>query len=308
MIKLNNKSYSERLVLSSECNFKCAYCYQKIKSHTLMSREVAKKRIEYIKNHLKEHPNKTANINLFGGEPLLNWDVFKLFVDEFNDNDKVYLSATTNGSLLTPDKIDYLCDKKIKISISLDGVERANLMRTGKNRQQTHDIIMDNINYLMTKGMYFAINMTIGKQNAKQTKESLDFFKALGVKEVQLQFMVYKGYRLSDEIIDDIIEYAEKLNSELFRVNICLLKQEDSDNIEYKKESSISCKSDVVYEKWTHTQADGFAYDFAGCYGTGFPDEQNFCLSSDMDLSQSSILGYWDKEGNYVKLKDPADL
>lgn len=308
MIKLNNKSYSERLVLSSECNFKCAYCYQKIKSHTLMSRSIAKKRIDYIKKHLEEFPEKTANVNLFGGEPLLNWDVFKLFVDEFDGNERVYLTATTNGSLLTPDKIDYLSKKRIKLSISVDGTDRANLMRVGKNKQQTHPIVMDAIKTMIEKEMFFSINMTIGKQNAKQVKESLIYFKELGVKEVQLQFMVYKGYRLSDETIEDIIKYGEMLHSEDYRVNICLLKQTDSDNIEYKKESAISCKSDVVYEKWTHTQADGFAYDFAGCYGTGFPDEQNFCLNSKMDLSNSSILGYWDEEGNYIKLKDPSDL
>lgn len=286
MNKLNNY-YSERLILSSECNFKCAYCYQKEKKHQLLSREVAEKRIEFINDYMEKNPDDRICINLFGGEPLLNWDVFKFVVDTFYKNKRVYLSTITNGSCLTDDKIAYLKDKCLGINLSVDGSEISNLMRAGVNKKQTHSMIVNVMNKLIAAGIEFTVAMTIGRNNQNFAEESLLFFKEIGVKSVNLQFMNYNSYKIKQEQLDKILEIAERLNSKEFIINIGLLK-EDSENCSLYRND----ENPVMISKWTHTQADGFSYDFLGCVGVGLPDYEIYSLHEGYDFSKTKILSY----------------
>lgn len=286
MTKLNN-FYSERLILSSECNFKCAYCYQKEKKHQLLSREVAEKRIAFINDYMSKHPDDRVCINLFGGEPLLNWDVFKFIVDTYYQNRQVYLSTITNGSCLTDDKVRYLKDKYLGINVSLDGTEMANLMRTGVNKKQSYPIVINAMKKLIDQQVEFTVALTIGRNNQNFVEQSLIFLKELGVRSVNLQFMNYNSYKIKPEQLEKILKIAEKLNTKDFVLNIGLLKEDSKDCSLYRND-----ENPVMVSKWTHTQADGFSYDFLGCVGVGLPDYAIYSLHEDFDFSKTKVLSY----------------
>ena len=73
-------------------------------------------------------PRQHCEIDFFGGEPLLNWDVVKQTVEYIESiqekHNKIFkLTLTTNGMLLTQDKIDYVNEHKMSLVLSLDGRE-----------------------------------------------------------------------------------------------------------------------------------------------------------------------------------------
>jgi uncharacterized protein len=112
------------LQMHEECNFRCTYCNQDFRNQAfddpLQARLVA-----YLKTHLP--PQGSLLVHYYGGEPLLAWK-YLVHLDhsildlttEIGADYQFYI--TTNGSLLTEDKIDYLARRKVAyVKITLDG-------------------------------------------------------------------------------------------------------------------------------------------------------------------------------------------
>ena len=70
---------------------------------------------------------KDGNIKLafYGGEPLLNLDLLKYAIDKARNmwGQKVSISVSSNGTLLTPNIINWLFENKVRIDISIDGTK-----------------------------------------------------------------------------------------------------------------------------------------------------------------------------------------
>jgi uncharacterized protein len=120
------------LNITESCNFNCQYCIysgaypeRRIHSEMVMSWDVAKKAIDIlVKTSLRT--NERVYLGFYGGEPLLRFDFIKRCVKYMKQHlgDNPYLfSITTNGSLLSQDKIDYLIENKFIVTVSLDGPE-----------------------------------------------------------------------------------------------------------------------------------------------------------------------------------------
>ena len=98
-----------------------------------MSFDVAKRAVDFLIK--MSGPRQHCEIDFFGGEPLLNWDVVKQTVEYIESiqeqHNKIFkLTLTTNGMLLTQDKIDYVNEHKLSLVLSLDGRESVhNAMR-----------------------------------------------------------------------------------------------------------------------------------------------------------------------------------
>lgn len=92
-----------------------------------MSKEVAQKAIEFaIKGSKKRH---NLELDLFGGEPLMNMPVVKFIVDYVRKREKetgknIKLTLTTNGTLLTDEIVTYLNDNRVMLVLSLDGSKK----------------------------------------------------------------------------------------------------------------------------------------------------------------------------------------
>ncbi len=133
------------LMLGSSCNFKCKYCIQTdscINNTNAMSKDT----IDYIWHLIKIRPSykNKLNIMLWGGEPLLYWNIIVSVVNEFKDN--VTYSMVTNGSLLTKEKVEFINKYNINIALSNDGI----------NTKDTRNInILDNDKI---KDLFMSIN------------------------------------------------------------------------------------------------------------------------------------------------------
>ena len=122
------------LHVAHTCNLNCSYCFaSQGKYHgerALMSFEVGKRALDFlIENSGTRH---NLEVDFFGGEPLMNWDVVKELVAYARVQEKIHnknfrFTLTTNGVLVDDEVIDF-CNKEMSnVVLSLDG------------RQEVHD-------------------------------------------------------------------------------------------------------------------------------------------------------------------------
>ncbi|HWP50967.1 MAG TPA: thioether cross-link-forming SCIFF peptide maturase [Clostridia bacterium] len=121
------------LHIAHDCNMRCEYCFASTGDYQggrkLMSAEVGKKAIDYLLHHSQGRRN--LELDFFGGEPLMNFNVVKEIVDYARSKEKEYnkifrFTITTNGLLLTNDKIDFINREMSNVVLSLDGRPNVN--------------------------------------------------------------------------------------------------------------------------------------------------------------------------------------
>ena len=89
-----------------------------------MSFEVGKKALDFLVANSGNRVN--LEVDFFGGEPLMNWDVVKQLVEygrslEEPNNKKFRFTLTTNGVLLNDEIMEYLNQEMSNVVLSLDG-------------------------------------------------------------------------------------------------------------------------------------------------------------------------------------------
>jgi len=127
---VNNYLGMLQLELTENCNLRCGYCiyndffkekrnYSKID----MTEEIAKKAIDYLKNH-SEKTDKVG-ISFYGGEPLLKYELMKKSVDyaKAHINKEITFAVTTNATLVDDDIASFLSSENFSVLVSVDGPE-----------------------------------------------------------------------------------------------------------------------------------------------------------------------------------------
>ncbi len=116
------------LLISQDCNLRCEYCFAETgdfgMGRSLMSLETGKKAIDFLLENSGNREN--LELDFFGGEPLMNFDVVKGIVEYARKKEKDYkkhfrFTVTTNGLLLTDDKIDFINKEMSNVVLSIDG-------------------------------------------------------------------------------------------------------------------------------------------------------------------------------------------
>ncbi len=116
------------LHVAHTCNLNCSYCFaSQGKYHgdrSLMSFEVGKRALDFLIENSGSRVN--LEVDFFGGEPLMNWDVVKKLVayartQEKPHNKKFRFTLTTNGMLIDDDVIAFANKEMHNVVLSLDG-------------------------------------------------------------------------------------------------------------------------------------------------------------------------------------------
>ncbi|MDO4485957.1 MAG: thioether cross-link-forming SCIFF peptide maturase [Bacillota bacterium] len=116
------------LHVSHTCNLNCSYCFaSQGKYHgdqALMSLEVGKRALDFLIENSGSRRN--LEVDFFGGEPLMNWDVVKELVAYAREQEKAHdknfrFTLTTNGVLIDDDVIDFANREMSNVVLSLDG-------------------------------------------------------------------------------------------------------------------------------------------------------------------------------------------
>ena len=126
--KRSNEVKALCLHVAHTCNLNCSYCFaSQGKYHgerALMSFEVGKRALDF----LVESSGKRTNleVDFFGGEPLMNWQVVKDLVAyarsiEEEKHKKFRFTLTTNGVLVDDDVIEFANREMNNVVMSIDG-------------------------------------------------------------------------------------------------------------------------------------------------------------------------------------------
>jgi len=138
------------LNIAHDCQLRCKYCFASTgdfgKGRKLMSLETGKHAIDFLLENSGDRPN--LELDFFGGEPLMNFNVVKQIVEYARSREKEYnkkfrFTITTNGLLLDDDKIDFINKEMSNVVLSIDGRKEVNdYFRVLPNGQGCYDMII----------------------------------------------------------------------------------------------------------------------------------------------------------------------
>lgn len=116
------------LHVAHTCNLNCAYCFASQGKYSgeraIMSFEVGKRALDFLVENSGTRHN--LEVDFFGGEPLMNFDVVKKLVEyarsiEKEKNKNFRFTLTTNGVLIDDDVIEFANKEMSNVVLSLDG-------------------------------------------------------------------------------------------------------------------------------------------------------------------------------------------
>lgn len=194
------------LVLAQDCNLRCKYCsteygrYGRDTKTKLMSKEIAKKAIDFLLNNM-DPLEKETQIGFTGGEPLMNFDTLQFVVNYLRTKGMpTTFIVNTNGTMMTREKAKWLVEEKIPIRFSIDGTKEIhNINRVYPNGQGSYDDVIKGIQtYLQFAPNGFRAQTSI--PHGKRLLESVEHLWSLGALEVVGNF-TGESYFLRDESI-----------------------------------------------------------------------------------------------------------
>ena len=217
------------LHIAHDCNLACKYCFAEEGEYhgrrALMSLEVGKKALDFlIANSGKR---KNLEVDFFGGEPLMNWDVVKELVrygrskeEEFNK--KFRFTLTTNGVLLNDEVMEFANREMANVVLSLDGRKSVNdAMRPFRNGKGSYDLIVPKYQKLAesrNQNNYY-VRGTFTRENI-DFAEDVKHFADLGFKQMSIEPVVGgedEPYAIREEDLPAIMEQYDILAEEYIK-------------------------------------------------------------------------------------------
>ena len=184
------------LHLSHDCNLRCRYCFANQGDYhgkrENMPLNVALKAVDML--IAKSGSVKNLEMDFFGGEPLMNFDVLRQTVsyakEQAQKAGKIFkFTCTTNGLLLDREKSDYLNEEMDNVVLSLDGRREVNdFARPCPNGRGSFDLIVDNFRYFRSirgNKSYF-LRGTFTHFNTDFAKDVL-FMRELGFEQLSVE-------------------------------------------------------------------------------------------------------------------------
>ena len=242
-----SKPQAVTMLLTNDCNLACSYCFESNKGKDYMPKEMALDILKATYNQVDPMAG-IFTLNMFGGEPLMNWEAFKAVCDYVLENNlKIRITATTNLTLLTDEMIDYIDELSIPVLVSVDGIKEVH----DKHRCNSFDKVIENMKKLIDRDLGYLIEarMTVAPDTAKYMYESVKMLVDLGINNIanvpasdlEWDAQSIQDYKDNYEKILDM--YIDILNDETNKRNISLYKVDQALNLALEpiKEDTSMC-------------------------------------------------------------------
>jgi uncharacterized protein len=211
------------LNVSHDCNLRCEYCFagkgDYDQGRMVMSLETGKRAVDFLLAQSEGREN--LEVDFFGGEPLLNFEVVKAVVEyarskeaEFGKNFR--FTITTNGMLLDDDKIDYINREMSNVVLSLDGRKSVtDRVRARVNGSGCFDIIVPKFQKLVEKrgDKEYYVRGTYTQYN-KDFGEDVVALRDLGFDQISVEPVVSdpaEPYSLTEADLPELFAEYERL-------------------------------------------------------------------------------------------------
>ncbi len=217
------------LHVAHTCNLNCSYCFaSQGKYHggrAVMSFEVGRRALDFLIENSGSRVN--LEVDFFGGEPLMNWDVVKELVayartQEEPHNKKFRFTLTTNGMLIDDDVIDFANREMHNVVLSLDGrKEIHDRLRVDYAGQGSYDRIVPKFRELVERrgGKGYYMRGTFTHANPDFTRD-LFHMADLGFDQLSMEPVVCAPSdpaALTEEDLPIVLEQYEILAKEMLR-------------------------------------------------------------------------------------------
>lgn len=215
------------LNVAHDCNLRCSYCFASTgdfgTGRKLMPEEIGKKALDFLVKHSKGRHN--LEVDFFGGEPLMNFEVVKKLVAYGRSLEKTYdktfrFTITTNGMLLDDDKIDFINREMSNVVLSIDGrKEVTDHVRKRVDGSGCYDTILPKFQRLVEKREYqnYYARGTFTKYNL-DFSEDVDSLFAQGFDQISIEPVVGDPaceYSIHEQDLPIIFAEYEKLAQKL---------------------------------------------------------------------------------------------
>lgn len=217
------------LHIAHDCNLACKYCFagegEYHGARSLMSYETGKKALDFLIANSGNRVN--LEVDFFGGEPLMNFQVVKDLVAYGRSKEKEYhkkfrFTLTTNGILLDDDVMEFANKEMANVVLSIDGRKEVHdFMRPTRNGKGSYDLIIDKFKKMAEKR-----NQTDYYVRGTFTHYNLDFSKDvlhladLGFKQISAEPVVApdeQPYAIKEEDLPKLFEEYDILAREMVK-------------------------------------------------------------------------------------------
>ena len=227
----NNSKVIKALCLhvAHTCNLNCSYCFASQGKYqgdrALMSFEVGKQAFDFLIANSGSRRN--LEVDFFGGEPLMNWDVVKQLVAyarsiEKEHNKNFRFTLTTNGVLVDDDVIEFANREMSNVVLSLDGRREVNdHFRRDYAGKGSYDTIVPKFQEFVKRrgGKNYYVRGTFTHNNVDFTND-LFHMADLGFTELSMEPVVCPPddpYALTKEDLPLLFEQYEILAKEMLK-------------------------------------------------------------------------------------------
>ncbi len=217
------------LHVAHDCNLACRYCFAEEGEYhgrrALMSYEVGKQALDFLIANSKSRRN--LEVDFFGGEPLMNWQVVKDLVAYGREQEKLHnknfrFTLTTNGVLLNDEVQEFVNREMSNVVLSIDGRKEVNdRMRPFRGGKGSYELIVPKFRKLADsreqKNYYVRGTFT---HNNLDFCEDVLHLADLGFRQISVEPVVAdpeEDYAIREEDIPVICEQYDKLAAEMVR-------------------------------------------------------------------------------------------
>ena len=211
------------LHIAHDCNLACKYCFAEEGEYhgrrALMSFEVGKLALDYLIAHSGSRRN--LEVDFFGGEPLMNWQVVKDLVAYGREQEKKFdknfrFTLTTNGVLLNDEIMEFCNREMANVVLSLDGRKEVHdRMRPFRSGQGSYDLVVPKFQkFVASRGnSRYYVRGTFTHYNLDFAKDVLHYVD-LGFTELSMEPVVAPAdadYAIREEDLPRIMEEYDSL-------------------------------------------------------------------------------------------------
>ena len=187
------------LHVAHTCNLNCAYCFASQGKYqgerALMSLDVAKRALDFLVEN--SHGRRNLEVDFFGGEPLMNFQMLKELVAYARSIEKAAgknfrFTLTTNGVLIDQEVIDFANKEMSNVVLSLDGrKEIHDRYRVDYNGKGSFDTIVPKFRELVKQrgGKNYYMRGTFTHANPDFVKDIEEMLN-LGFRELSMEPVV----------------------------------------------------------------------------------------------------------------------
>ena len=217
------------LHIAHDCNLACRYCFAEEGEYhgrrALMSFEVGKKALDFLIENSGSRRN--LEVDFFGGEPLLNWQVVKDLVAYGREQEKLHnknfrFTLTTNGVLLNDEVQEFVNREMANVVLSIDGRKKVHdYMRPFRNGKGSYDLILPKFRKLAdsrNQEKYYVRGTFTGKN--KDFSKDVLHLADLGFKQISVEPVVGtedEDYALRKEELPELFAEYDRLAAEMVR-------------------------------------------------------------------------------------------